>query len=229
MPKLVKICGITDPVAMQAAASAGADFAGLVFFAKSPRNLDIAQARALRDLLPLDGTCKAVALVVDADDAALAAIVSGVAPDYLQLHGHESPARVEAVRAKFGLPVIKAVPVATAAEVEAAMAYLDPGRRADIILFDAKPDPKGVRPGGNGLAFDWHILDGIKGRSPFALAGGLTPDNVAAAIAMTGATIVDVSSGVESAPGVKDPGLIRRFLQAAKEAKQEAESPVLGS
>jgi phosphoribosylanthranilate isomerase len=115
---------------------------------------------------------------------------------------------------------MKAIPVSSKADVAAGLAYLSPGRLADILLFDAKPDPNAVLPGGNGLAFDWHILQGLAGQTAFALAGGLNPENVAEAIARTGAAIVDVSSGVESAPGVKEPGLIRRFLQAAKAAKQ---------
>lgn len=222
MTTAVKICGITDGAALDAARDAKADFVGFVFFPKSPRNLDIDRARALRERVPRDGACKTVALVVDPPDRALAEIVRDVDPDLLQLHGHESLERVAEIRTRFGKPVIKAIPVSSKADVAAGLAYLSPGRLADILLFDAKPDPNAVLPGGNGLAFDWHILQGLAGQTVFALAGGLNPDNVAEAIARTGAAIVDVSSGVESAPGVKEPGLIRRFLQAAKAAKQGA-------
>jgi phosphoribosylanthranilate isomerase len=222
MTTAVKICGITDSAALDAALDAGADYVGLVFFPKSPRHLELAPARALRDRVPRGGVSKAVALVVDATDEALDDIVRAVDPDLIQLHGHETVARVGEVRARFGKPIIKAVPVSTAADAAAGLAYLEPGRLADIVLFDAKPDPAMTLPGGNGLAFDWHILEAIRGRVPFALAGGLTADNVAEAIARTGAAIVDVSSGVESAPGAKDPGLIRRFLRNAKGAKQGA-------
>jgi phosphoribosylanthranilate isomerase len=218
----VKICGITDPDALDAALDAGADYVGLVFFPKSPRHLEPAPARALRDRVPRGVATKVVALVVDPADEALDEIVRVVDPDLIQLHGHETIARVAEVRARYGRPLLKAVPVASAADVAAGLAYLEPGRLADIVLFDAKPDPAMTLPGGNGLTFDWHILEAIRGRVPFALAGGLTADNVAEAIARTQAAIVDVSSGVERAPGVKDPGLIRRFLRNAKGAKQGA-------
>lgn len=222
MTTRVKICGIRDEAALEAARDAGADYIGLVFFPKSPRHLDVARARDLRRRVPRDGRCQVVALVVDATDESLAEIVREVDPDLLQLHGHETPARVAEIRARFGRPLVKAVPVASAADAEAGTTYLAPDRLADIVLFDAKTDPNAALPGGNGLTFDWHILEPIVGRVPFALAGGLTPDNVAEAIRRTGAAIVDVSSGVESAPGRKDPGLIRRFLQSAKGAKQGA-------
>jgi len=219
MTTAVKICGMTDETSLDEALAGGADYIGLVFFPKSPRHLDLARAKALRAMVP-NGTCKAVALVVDPSNEQLAEIISVVDPDVIQLHGHETVERVAEIRAKFGKPIWKAVPVATAADVEAARAYLSPGRLADILLFDAKPDPTAPLPGGNGLAFDWHILQGLKARLAFALAGGLTPENVAEAVERTGATIVDVSSGVESAPGHKDPELIRRFLRNAKAAKQ---------
>lgn len=220
MTTAVKICGVTDETALDAALADGADYVGLVFFPKSPRHLYLARAKALRAVVPINGPCKVVALVVDPSDEQLAEIISVVRPDVIQLHGHETVERVAEIRAKFGKPIIKAVPVTSASDVEAAHAYLAPGRLADILLFDAKPDPKAPLPGGNGLAFDWHILQGLKARLAFALAGGLTPENVAEAVERTGATIVDVSSGVESAPGRKDPELIRRFLRNAKAAKQ---------
>jgi phosphoribosylanthranilate isomerase len=222
MTTAVKICGITDHDALAAALDAGADYVGLVFFPKSPRHLELASARALRERVPRGGATQVVALVVDPTDEALGEILRTVDPDLIQLHGHESVARVAEVRARFAKPLLKAVPVANAADVAAGLAYLEPGRLADIVLFDAKPDPAMTLPGGNGLTFDWHILEAIRGRVPFALAGGLTADNVAEAIARTQAAIVDVSSGVERAPGMKDPGLIRRFLRNAKGAKQGA-------
>ncbi|MBY0225849.1 MAG: phosphoribosylanthranilate isomerase [Hyphomicrobium sp.] len=220
MTTAVKICGMTDETSLDAALANGADYVGLVFFPKSPRHLDLARAKALRAMIPINGSCQAVALVVDPSDEQLSKIISAVRPDMIQLHGHETVERVAEIRTKFRKPILKAVPVACAADVDAARAYLAPGRLADILLFDAKPDPNALLPGGNGLAFDWHILQGLKSRLAFALAGGLTPENVAEAIERTGATIVDVSSGVESAPGHKDPELIRRFLRNAKAAKQ---------
>jgi phosphoribosylanthranilate isomerase len=222
MTTAVKICGITNEAALDAALAAGADYVGLVFFPKSPRNLEITRARLLRERVPRGSACKTVALVVDPSDQQLAEIMREVDPDLVQLHGHETPERVAAIRAGFGKPVLKAIPVSSAADVAAGLDYLSPGHLADIVLFDAKPDPAAVLPGGNGLAFDWHILEGLAGRTSFALAGGLNPENVAEAITRTGAAIVDVSSGVESKPGRKEPGLIRRFLQAAKGAKQGA-------
>jgi phosphoribosylanthranilate isomerase len=220
MTTAVKICGITDEAGLEAALAGGADYIGFVFFARSPRHLEIARAKVLRAMVPRNGTCKAVALVVDPSNDELAEIVSTVDPDIIQLHGHETVERVAEIRAHFHKPILKAVPVASAADVEDARAYLEPGRLADVLLFDAKPDPKAPLPGGNGLAFDWHILQGLNASQSFALAGGLTSENVAEAVARTGAAIVDVSSGVERAPGRKDPELIRRFLRNAKAAKQ---------
>jgi phosphoribosylanthranilate isomerase len=220
MTTAVKICGINNRTILDAALTGGADFVGLVFFAKSPRHLSLAEAQALREAVPRQGPCRTVALVVDAADDALADIMAAVDPDFLQLHGHETVERVAQIRAMFRTPILKAVPVTSAADVEKALRYFAPGQVADILLFDAKPDPSTALPGGNGLAFDWHVLDGLAARIPFALAGGLTPANVAEAIACTRASIVDVSSGVESAPGVKDPDRIRRFLHNAKAAKQ---------
>ena len=220
MTTAVKICGINNRSSLDAALTGGADFAGLVFFAKSPRHLSLAEAQALREVVSGQGLCRTVALVVDAADDALAEIIATVDPDCLQLHGHETVDRVAHIRTMFRKPILKAVPVTSATDVEPALRYYAPGQVADILLFDAKPDPSALLPGGNGLAFDWHALDGLAARIPFALAGGLTPANVAQAIALTGASIVDVSSGVESAPGVKNPALIRRFLHNAKAAKQ---------
>lgn len=206
----VKICGLTEPSAVAAAVAAGAAYLGFVFFPKSPRNLTIAQARALALEVPM-GVAK-VALVVDADDATIAAILDQVPIDMLQLHGHESPERVAQVRARFGLPVMKAVGIAEAADLDRLPAY---EAVADQILVDAKAPKGAALPGGNGLAFDWRLIAGRKWDKPWMLAGGLTPDNVAAAVRLTGARQVDVSSGVESAPGVKDGALIGAFVAAA--------------
>jgi phosphoribosylanthranilate isomerase len=207
----VKICGLRSPADVAAVAAAGAAYAGFVFFPKSPRHLTVDQAR-LAALAAPPGLAK-VALVVDADDAALDMIVEAVPLDMLQLHGHETPDRVAALRDRYGLPVMKAVGVAG----EDDLATLgDMIRAADQILVDAKP-PKGADlPGGNGLSFDWRLLTGLRWPKPWMLAGGLTAKNVAEAVRLTGARQVDVSSGVESAPGVKDHGLIRAFVAAAQ-------------
>jgi phosphoribosylanthranilate isomerase len=207
----VKICGLKTVDALDAALEGGADYVGLVFFAASPRNVTLQQAAALAG--HARGRAQIVALVVDADDAALAAILEDVAPDWLQLHGRESPERVREIKQRTGLPVIKAIPVATQADATRAYDYAG---IADLVLFDAKAPQGAVLPGGNGHAFDWSALDGVKERMPFMLSGGLTADNVQDALRATNAGAVDVSSGVESAPGVKDPELIQRFLEAVK-------------
>jgi phosphoribosylanthranilate isomerase len=206
----VKICGLRSPDAVAAAVGAGAAYLGFVFFPRSPRHVTLAEAAALAVEVP-PGVAK-VALVVDADDAALEALVAAVPVDMIQLHGNESPERVRAVRARFGLPVMKAVGIAGPEDLEKIETY---ARVADQLLVDAKP-PKGADlPGGNGLAFDWRLLAGRRWPVPWMLAGGLTPGNVAEAVRLTGARQVDVSSGVESAPGVKDERLIRAFVEAA--------------
>lgn len=210
-----KICGITTPEALEAAIAGGADYIGLVFCAKSPRHLEIDKAKQLASRAR--GRVKIVALTVDADDEALQEIVDEVSPDILQLHGHEAPARVAAIRQRFGRDVIKAIPVATADDADKARDFAG---AADLILFDAKAPAGAELPGGNGRAFDWTVLDGVSGGLPFMLSGGLQPENVAEAIALTHPVAVDVSSGVESAPGVKDPDRILRFLRAVKTAKQ---------
>lgn len=193
-------------------AAAGAQYAGFVFFEKSPRNVNIETARALALEAPV-GLAK-VALVVDADDAELDAIVGSVPLDMLQLHGHESPERVSEVRARYGLPVMKAVGVADVEDMAQIALYEEV---ADQLLIDAKP-PKGADlPGGNGLAFDWRLLSGRKyWRKPWMLAGGLTPQNVRQAAQMTGARQVDVSSGVEAGAGVKDARRIAEFVAALR-------------
>ena len=207
----VKICGLRRLADVKAVAAAGAAYAGFVFFAKSPRHLTVDAARPLLLAVP-EGLAK-VALTVDADDAALDAIVTALPLDMLQLHGAESPERVAQVRARYGLPVMKAVGVADAGDLAAVFEY---SLVADQVLIDAKP-PKGAAiPGGNGVAFDWRLLAGRRWLRPWMLAGGLTPENVAEAIRLTGARQVDVSSGVESAPGIKDAGRIAGFVAAAK-------------
>ncbi len=209
----VKICGLTAPDHVDAAARAGARYVGFVFFPKSPRHLELADAAALAAHVPM-GICK-VALTVNADDAMLDALMQAVPLDMLQLHGSESPERVAQVRARYGLPVMKAVGVAEHADLAQLDAYAGV---ADQLLVDAKP-PKGADlPGGNGLAFDWKLLQGRVWRCPWMLAGGLTPSNVAEAIVRTGARQVDVSSGVESSAGVKDAALIHALVEAARTA-----------
>ena len=208
----VKICGLSQPEHVRAAAQAGATYVGFVFFPKSPRNVTLEQARALAVDTPV-GVAK-VALVVNADDTMLDALTAQVPLDMLQLHGSETPQRVSEVKARYGLPVMKAVGVAGAEDLAALDTY---SAVADQLLVDAKPPKGGALPGGNGLAFDWELLRGRKYWTvPWMLAGGLTPDNVSEALRLTGARQVDVSSGVESAPGVKDPELIKSFVTSAK-------------
>ncbi|WP_112311988.1 phosphoribosylanthranilate isomerase [Pseudogemmobacter bohemicus] len=209
-PIRVKICGLRDAAGVAAAAAAGAAYVGFVFFPKSPRHVSLTEAREAALSAP-EGLCK-TALVVDADDATLDSIVAGVPLDMLQLHGHESPERVAGIRARFGLPVMKAVGVADEGDLAPLMDY---ALVADQLLIDAKP-PKGAPlPGGNGLSFDWRLVAQRRWLKPWMLAGGLSPDNVAEAIRLTNARQVDVSSGVESAPGIKDPAKIQAFARAA--------------
>ncbi len=207
----VKICGLRDVAALKAAVDAGAAYVGLVFFPKSPRNVSIDEAASLAQAVPV-GVAK-VALVVDADDRLLDAITAQVPLDILQLHGHETPERVSEIRARYGLPVMKAVGVADESDLAALDAY---AQVANQILVDAKPPKDAALPGGNGLAFDWRLIAGRRWPVPWMLAGGLTPANVGEAIRLTGTTQLDVSSGVESAPGVKDAALIAAFCAAAR-------------
>ena len=204
-----KICGITDPADIPAALVAGASYLGFVFFAKSPRNLDLPSAAAMAGSVP-PGILK-VALVVDPSDEALDLITDKVPLDMLQLHGRETPERVREIKARTGLPVMKAVGVADAEDLAQVDAYAEV---ADQLLIDAKPPRGADLPGGNGLAFDWQLIAGRRWTKPWMLAGGLTPDNVAEAVRVTGATQVDVSSGVERAPGVKDADRIAAFGRA---------------
>jgi phosphoribosylanthranilate isomerase len=213
----VKICGLKSLDALDAALAGGADYIGLVFFPPSPRNVSVDAAKELT--ARVRGRAKVVTLMVDPDDALIERVVAALAPDFLQLHGEESPERVAEIKRRSGKAVIKAIKVATIADTQAAAPYFS---IADLILFDARPPAGSSRPGGHGAAFDWAILKGVDVGSAFMLSGGLTPDNVGEAIRATGAKIVDVSSGVERRPGEKDASLISRFLKAAKGAKQGA-------
>jgi len=209
----VKICGISTPEAMTAAVAGGAAFVGLVFYPPSPRAVTPAEAAPLAALVP-EGVVK-TGLLVDADDATIEAILKAVPLDLLQLHGGEPPERVAAVKARFGLPVMKVVKLRQAGDLEAARPFL---AVADRLLFDAKPpaELKGALPGGNAVAFDWSLLAGTTWPLPWMLAGGLTPENVARAVQISGAPAVDVSSGVEDAPGRKSISKIKAFLAAAR-------------
>ncbi len=219
MSLLVKICGITTPTAIDAAVTAGADMIGLVFFARSPRHVSLETARALS--AHAAGRTRIVALTVDADDDFLATLAATLKPDIVQLHGEESPARVAAIRSALAIPVMKAVGVAEAADLAAIASYAEV---SDLLLVDAKP-PKtaAALPGGNGLTFDWRLVAGLDPGRPVMLSGGLHPGNVAEAIRLTRLAGVDVSSGVESTLGHKDPDRIKAFVAAARSAQGEGE------
>ena len=210
-PVSVKICGLANVDDVRACADAGANYMGLVFFEKSPRNITIPAARELALAAPL-GLAK-VALVVNPSDAELDAITGTVPLDMLQLHGRETPERVTEVKARYGLPVMKAVGIADGDDLPKLESYFGV---ADQILVDAKPPKGGELPGGNGLFFDWRLIAGRRWPCPWMLAGGLTPENVAEAVKMTGAKQVDVSSGVEDAPGQKNAELIQKFVQSSR-------------
>ncbi|NIX75739.1 phosphoribosylanthranilate isomerase [Microvirga terricola] len=214
MDHAVKICGLSTPETLEAALQAGADWVGFVRFAKSPRHVDLSLGQRLSALAK--GRAGRVVLLVDAEDAAIAEAVTALDPDLLQLHGHETPERVAAIRSTFKKPVMKAIGIAEAGDLAALDAY---SAIADHLLLDAKPPktPEAL-PGGNGLPFDWRLLTGLDPRLSFMLSGGLNPGNVAEAIRLTKARAVDVSSGVEVAPGVKDSGKIEAFIKAARAA-----------
>ena len=213
MTTLIKICGLRTPDTLDAALEAKADFVGFVFFAPSPRHVDFDAARLLGR--QAQGRARKVALTVDAEDATHDAIVDALQPDMLQLHGRETPQRVADLRTRYGLPVMKALPVETGSDLDAVPAY---AAVADWLLFDARAPRDATRPGGLGRSFDWTLLKALDPGIPFMLSGGLDPSNVADAIALTRAPGVDVSSGIESAPGVKDPLKIHAFVRAAREA-----------
>jgi len=209
-----KICGLSTPETVAAALQGGAAYLGFVFFDRSPRN--IAPEAAARLIAPVRASpAKAVALLVDPDDATVDRIAEIVRPDFLQLHGKETPARVAAVAARAGLPVIKVLPVSEASDIDLAHGYEG---AAEHLMFDAKPPKDADRPGGLGEPFDWTLLAGRRFARPHFLAGGLDPWNVAEALSLSGAPIADVSSGVERGPGLKDPTLITAFLQAVRRA-----------
>lgn len=214
MPVPVKICGLNRPEAVAAAVAGGAAFVGFVFFPRSPRAVTPEVAGRLAAAVP-KGVAK-VGLFVDPDDATIARVLAAVPLDLLQLHGHETPERAAAIRARFGVPVMKVLPVAEPGDVEAADRYAPV---VDRLMFDSRPPRRpDALPGGNGLPFDWRLMAGRRWRVPWMLAGGLTAETVAEAVRLTGAEAVDVSSGVEDAPGVKNVEKIAAFLAAARAA-----------
>jgi len=209
----VKICGLSTPEALDVALDAGADMVGFVFFPPSPRHLEFEVARALGRRV--SGRAQKVALTVDADEAFLAAVVQTLQPDVLQLHGAESIGHVQAVRRMFGLPVMKALPIAGKSDLDRVVPYAS---AADLVLFDARAPREATRPGGLGNTFDWRLLQAVDPAVPYLLSGGLDAGNVGEALRITRASGVDVSSGVERAPGEKDPDKIRAFVRAARAA-----------
>jgi len=211
----VKICGLSTRETLEVALDAGADMVGFVFFEASPRHVSLGTARELGR--QVKGRALKVALTVDADDASLENYIEALQPGLLQLHGSESVARVRDLKQKFGLPVMKVLAVATAADLVSLPGY---AAVSDRILFDARAPKDATRPGGLGVPFDWHLLENIKTTIPFMVGGGLNVGNVAEAIRVTRANGVDVSSGVETAPGVKDPDLIRAFIRAARQQQE---------
>jgi phosphoribosylanthranilate isomerase len=215
MTLTVKICGLKTPEALDTALDVGADMVGFVFFPPSPRNIGYEAARTLGRRA--NGRARKVALTVDADNDDLAAIIEALRPDVLQLHGRETPERVAVVRTRFRLPVIKALPIAKRADLSPIHLY---AKVADWLLFDARAPREATRPGGLGKPFDWRLLHKLDLRMPFMLSGGLDAHNVAEALRITNAPGVDVSSGVERAPGQKDPEKIRAFVHAARDAEK---------
>ena len=220
MPLIVKICGLSTPETLDAALGAGADMVGFVFFPPSPRHLRFDVARALGQRVR--GRAQKVALTVDADPAFLQSIVEALGPDILQLHGAESVAQITAIRRKFGLPVMKAVPIAVKEDLVRIGTY---ATVADRLLFDARAPRDATRPGGLGNTFDWHLLKNVRSGVPFMLSGGLDATNIVDALRITRATGIDVSSGVERAPGVKDVDKIIAFVRAARRAATQDVHP----
>ncbi len=211
MALAVKICGLTRETDVDAAVDAGANLVGFVFFPPSPRSISVARAAELTKRVPKDVI--KVALSVDADDALLADITANAGIDMMQFHGSEPPQRVAEARARYGLPMMKALAIAVAEDVDRARRY---EAVADWLMFDAKPPRSATRPGGNALAFDWQLIAGESWSKPWLLAGGLTPENVREAVRVSGAAALDVSSGVEDEPGIKNAGKIRQFIAVAK-------------
>lgn len=220
MTLLVKICGLRTPDALDAAIEAGADMVGFVFFRPSPRNLVLGAGRTLA--ARVRGRAQKVALSVDANNAELDLVVEAVKPDWLQLHGKETPERIQAVKHRYRLPVIKALPIETRSDLSPIRIY---AQIVDRLLFDARAPRDATRPGGLGKPFDWRLLEGINPGVPYFLSGGLDVSNVAEALRITRAPAVDVSSGVERAPGVKDPEKIHAFVRAARQAFQALAGP----
>ncbi len=223
MSLIVKICGLSTRETLDVALESGADMVGFVFFPPSPRHLSLETARDLGR--QAKGRASKVALTVDADDATLANIVEALRPDILQLHGSETVARLRDIKQKFGLPVMKAIAVETPADLASLPGY---AAVADRILFDARAPREATRPGGLGAVFDWQVLENLDLKLPFLVSGGLNAENVAQAIRVTRAGGVDVSSGVERAPGVKDPEMIRAFIRAARATDPTSPLPVYG-
>ena len=217
MPLTVKICGLSTPETLDAALDAGADMVGFMFFPASPRHLSLGTARELG--ARVKGRAQKVAVSVDADDAALENYIEALRPDLLQLHGKETVARIRDIKARFGVPVMKVIAVETAADLTSVAGY---AAAADRILFDARAPKDATRPGGLGVPFDWHLLENLKLAVPFMVSGGINAGNVEEALRVTRAPGVDVSSGVESAPGKKDIALIRAFIAAARAADATA-------
>lgn len=215
MSLIVKICGLSTRETLDVALDAGADMVGFVFFPPSPRHLSLELARELGQAAKRRAS--KVALTVDADDLTLANIVEALQPDLLQLHGRETVARLRDIKQKFGLPVMKAIAVETAADLSALPGYAE---IADRILFDARAPKEATRPGGLGAVFDWHVLEKLDLRRPFMVSGGLTAENVAEAVRVSRAGGVDISSGVERAPGIKDPDMIRAFIRTARATEE---------
>jgi phosphoribosylanthranilate isomerase len=216
MALTVKICGLKTPEALEVALESGADLTGFVFFPPSPRNLGLEAAKVLG--AQVRGRAGKVALTVDANDETLLGIIDALKPDMLQLHGKETPERVATVRSRFGLPVVKALPISERSDLSPIREFANV---ADRLLFDARPPQDATRPGGLGRTFDWTLLKGIDPKINFMLSGGLDASNVAKALAITNARGVDVSSGVERVPGEKDLDKIREFLRVARKAERE--------
>jgi phosphoribosylanthranilate isomerase len=218
----VKICGLSTPDTLDVAIEAGADMLGFVFFPRSPRHLSYETARSLGQ--QARGRALKVALSVDASDDQLSAMIAALQPDYLQLHGQETPERARTVRTRFGIPIMKALPIASAADLGRMGDYAE---TADRLILDARPPREATRPGGLGSRFDWHLLEHIETEKPFILSGGLDPGNVAEALRITRAQGVDVSSGVERAPGEKDADKIRAFIAAVRTATTASDRMIL--
>jgi phosphoribosylanthranilate isomerase len=223
MPVLIKICGLTTPVALDAALDAGADLVGFVFFPPSPRHIGFEAARVLGERV--QNRARKVAVSVDATDEHLQKYISALKPDFLQLHGKETPERVAVIRSRFGLPVIKALPISERADLSSVHLF---GKVADLLMFDARAPRAASRPGGLGQPFDWRLLENLALDVPFVVSGGLDAGNVAEALRIARPDGVDVSSGVERAPGEKDAEMIRTFIRTARDAARRPAAHGMG-